>query len=81
MCTMEGWIIILGKLSLIKDGYPLKVAEYSFANKLGSEPAFSWWVHDVLRKRDRIFSKLNSRYLRREEQVWNCYTEDSKRGT
>jgi hypothetical protein len=75
--TTRGWklcvqwkegLLTWEKLSLLKDGYPLEVAEYAVANKLGSEPACNWWVHDVLRRRDRILSKLNSRYLRREEK-------------
>jgi hypothetical protein len=56
------------KLSLLKEGYPIEVAEYAVANKLLSEPAFAWWANDVLRKRDRILSKLNTRYMRREEK-------------
>jgi hypothetical protein len=31
-------------------------------NKIASEPAFNWWVHDVLRKRNRIISKVKSKY-------------------
>jgi hypothetical protein len=44
------------------------VAEYATANKLVSEPAFTWWAKDVLRKRERILSKLNTRYVRSEEK-------------
>jgi Reverse transcriptase (RNA-dependent DNA polymerase) len=75
--TTKGWKLCVRwkdgslsweKLSLIKDGYPIELAEYAIANKLSSEPAFAWWVNDVLKKRDRIISRLNSRYMRREEK-------------
>jgi hypothetical protein len=59
----------LEKLALMKEGNPIEVAEYAMANKLSSEPAFNWWVNDVLRRRERILSRLNTRYMRREENL------------
>jgi hypothetical protein len=56
------------RLASLKDGYPIQVAEYAVANQLASEPAFSWWVTDVLRRRERLISKIKTRYLRREEK-------------
>ena len=38
------------------------MAKYAVLNKIASEPAFNWWVKSVLRKRDRIISKVKSRY-------------------
>jgi Reverse transcriptase (RNA-dependent DNA polymerase) len=70
--TTKGWRLCVRwkdgsltweKLALLKEGYPIEVAEYAVANKLITEPAFSWWAPNVLRKRDRI-----TRYLRREEK-------------
>jgi len=49
----------------LKESYPIQVAEYAVANKLAEEPAFAWWISDVLRKRDRIISKVKSRYWKR----------------
>ena len=46
----------------LKESYPVQVAEYAVANKLAEEPAFAWWISDVLKKRDRIISKVKSRY-------------------
>jgi hypothetical protein len=40
----------------------VQVAEYAVANKIAHEPAFNWWVHDVVRKRNRIISKVKSKY-------------------
>ena len=42
----------------------MQVAEYAATNKIAHEPAFNWWVHDVLRKRNRIISKVKSKYWR-----------------
>ncbi len=45
-------------LTDLKDSYPIQIAEYTMANKLANEPAFNWWVHTVLRKRNRIVAKV-----------------------
>jgi hypothetical protein len=46
----------------IKGSNPVQVAEYAVANKIAEEPAFTWWVRGVLRRRDRIIKKVKSRY-------------------
>ncbi len=40
------------------------MAEYAVNNRIADEPAFSWWVRQVLRKRDRVIAKVKSRYWR-----------------
>jgi hypothetical protein len=56
--TTKGWKLCVRwkdgtltweRLALMKDGYPIEVAEYAVANKLVSDPAFSWLVPGVLR--------------------------------
>jgi hypothetical protein len=47
----------------LKDSYPIQIAEYAMANKIANEPAFNWWVHTVLRKRNPIVAKVK-RYWR-----------------
>ena len=42
----------------LKDSYPIQIAKYAMANKIANEPAFNWWVHTVLRKRNRIVAKV-----------------------
>jgi hypothetical protein len=42
----------------LKDSNPVELAEYAVANRIDQEPAFRWWVADVLRKRNRIIAKL-----------------------
>ena len=46
----------------LKQTHPVEVAEYATANKISEEPAFAWWVCDVLQKRNHIISKVASRY-------------------
>jgi DeoR/GlpR family transcriptional regulator of sugar metabolism len=47
----------------LKESDPVQVAEYVVANKLVSEPAFTWWVPFTLKKRDRIIWKLKHQRL------------------
>ena len=42
----------------MKEHYPVQTAEYAVSNNVDSEPAFNWWVGHVLKKRDRIISKV-----------------------
>jgi hypothetical protein len=46
----------------LKQSYPLEVAEYALANKIAEEPAFAWWVPYTLKKRERIISKVKTKY-------------------
>lgn len=38
------------------------------SNKLVSEPAFSWWVPNILRKKERIIKAMKKRYFRKMEK-------------
>ena len=71
--TTKGWEINLkwkdgsttwNKLKDIKDSYPVQPAEYAVENRVSQEPAFTWWVKFVLRKRDRIISKTQRYWLK-----------------
>ncbi|CAJ1928380.1 unnamed protein product [Cylindrotheca closterium] len=75
--TTKGWYLcaqILGDetewidLKTAKEAYPIQVAEYAVANKLVSEPAFSWWVPYTLKKRDRILKAVKRRALTRKTE-------------
>ena len=37
---------------------------YAVANRIQEEPAFAWWVKSVLRRRNRIISKVKKKYWR-----------------
>ena len=39
-----------------------KFTEYALISKNADEPAFKWWAHYTLRKRDRIISKVKARF-------------------
>ena len=43
---------------------PFELDEYSVANEISDEPDFNWWVKEILRHRDRIISKVKSKYWR-----------------
>jgi hypothetical protein len=70
--TTRGWSLLVSwkdgssdwvPVKDLKDAYPIQIAEYAVANKIANEPAFNWWVHTVLRKRNRIVAKVK-RYWR-----------------
>jgi hypothetical protein len=69
--TTKGWELLVEwkdgavswvPLKEIKESNPVEVAEYAIANKIDNEPAFAWWVKTVMKKRERIVSKLRKKY-------------------
>ena len=67
--TTKGWSLLVEwkeggsdwiPLKDLKESYPIEVAEYAKANKIAEEPAFAWWVNDVLKRRNQIISKIKS---------------------
>ena len=50
------------KLKDLKASNPIEVAEYAVANRIAEEPAFVWWVSHVIKKRNRIISKVKPKY-------------------
>jgi hypothetical protein len=72
--TTKGWDLLIEwkdgttsweALKDLKESNPVQVAEYAVLNELVAEPAFCWWIKDVLRRRDRIISKIKTRYHKR----------------
>jgi hypothetical protein len=72
--TTKGWELLVQwknsstswePLRNLKESYPIEVAECAIANKIAEEAAFSWWVKNTLRNRERILAKLKSRYWSR----------------
>jgi hypothetical protein len=68
--TTKGWKLLIQwkdgmsmweRLANLKESNPVQVAEYAVANKLTEEPAFIWWIKDVLQRRNRIISKVKAR--------------------
>jgi hypothetical protein len=68
--TTQGWNILVQwandtcqwiELKILKESNPVQVADCVRAHSIGEEPAFSWWVPYIFRKRDVIISAVNSR--------------------
>ena len=57
----ETWTL----LKDLKESYLVQTAEYAVEHRLSEEPAFAWWVKDVLKKRNRILSKVKTKYWQR----------------
>ena len=49
----------------LKHSNPVDLSEYTVANQFQEDPAFKWWVKDLLRQRDRIISKVKTIYWRK----------------
>ena len=71
--TTAGWKLMVEwkdgssqwiQLKDLKVSNPLELAEYAINNKLEREPAFHWWVRDVMSKRDRIIGKIAKQHRR-----------------
>ena len=56
----------------LKEAYPVQTAEYAVVAKIAMEPAFAWWVPYTLKKRNRIISKVKSKYWLRTHKfgIW-----------
>jgi len=52
------------RLAEIKDAYPVQVAEYVLAKGIAHEPAFNWWVHKVMERKERLIKRVKSKYWR-----------------
>ena len=50
----------------MKASNPLETAEFAVARGIHEEPAFAWWVDEVLKTRNRIINKIKSRYWKTE---------------
>ena len=48
-------------LKELKESYPLQVSEFAVARGLDKMPAFAWWVHYTLKKRDTIIASVRQR--------------------
>jgi hypothetical protein len=85
--TTKGWQLLLQwkdgsntwiPLKDLKESNPVDVVKYVVANKLVHEPAFAWWVPDVLRKRERIISAVKARYLKQTHKFGICMPKSVK---
>ena len=72
--TTKGWKFLVKwkdgsnswvPLKDVKESYPIDVVEYAVEMGIQDEPAFSWWIPHVLRKRRNIVSAVKSRMRRK----------------
>ena len=72
--TTKGWKFqVLSKdgstswvpLKDLKESFPVQTAEYAIRAGIDRLPAFVWWTPYVIRKRDRIISKVKSSYWKK----------------
>ena len=56
----------------MKESYPVQVAKYCVHSRISADPAFAWWVPYVLKKCNRIISKVKSKYWIRTHKfgIW-----------
>lgn len=75
--TTKGWELYVewkdggGNWIALKDlkhSYPVELADYAVENNIQDEPAFAWWVPWTRKKRDRIISKIKSKYWERSHK-------------
>ena len=62
---MEGWYHLLGKVSNLKESYPVELAKYAVTQGINHQPAFCWWVAHNLQKRDQIITTFKKHYHKR----------------
>ena len=55
----------MGTIECSKASNPV---EYAYSRNIQNEPAFGWWVHKVLKKRDSIVMKLKTNRRVKNEQ-------------
>ena len=64
-CTWKDGTTTWIPLKDLKESYPVETAEFASAMELTESPAFKWWVHHTLRKRDQIISKVQHRLVKK----------------
>ncbi|KAL7527783.1 hypothetical protein ACHAWF_002305 [Thalassiosira exigua] len=71
--TTKGWEMLVEwkggtsswlRLRDVKEASPVELAEYAVTMDLDKEPAFTWWVDYVSKKRKMIIKKAKSKYWR-----------------
>jgi hypothetical protein len=51
------------ELKTKKESNAVEVDEYALANQISHEPAFDWWVHDVIHRKKRLIKLSQTRFL------------------
>jgi hypothetical protein len=70
--TLSGWALKVEwrdgglawiELKIMKELNAVEVDEYALANQISYEPAFDWWVHDVIRRNKCLVKLSQTRFL------------------
>jgi hypothetical protein len=48
----------------LKHSFPIQTAEYILSRNLQDQPAFTWWVKQMLKKKERIIKAVNTQYIK-----------------
>ena len=48
-------------LQQVKNSNPVELADYAYRHGINDEPAFNWWTKHVIKKRERMTNKVQSR--------------------
>jgi hypothetical protein len=62
-CQWKDGSTTWGSLKDLKESHPLEMAEYTITQSIGHEPAFNWWVPQVLRLRKCIISLVKKQKM------------------
>jgi hypothetical protein len=60
------------QLKTMKELNAVEVDEYALANQILHEPAFDWWVHDVIRHKKRLIKLSQKRFLHPQYKYGIC---------
>ena len=55
-------------IKYIKEESPIDLYEYVVASQIADETVFYWWVPYTLKKRNRIISKVRTKYWRKNHK-------------
>ena len=75
--TTKGWEILIewkdGSMNWVvlkdaKESYSVQLAKFAISNRIAEEPAFTWWVPFMMKKRNRILAKMKSKYWLRSHK-------------
>jgi hypothetical protein len=67
--TNKGWQLLVEwndgttewlPLKDLKESHLIQVTEYAICNKIAEQPAFAYWVREVMRQRDRTIKKVKA---------------------
>jgi hypothetical protein len=79
--TLSGWALEVEwhdggmawiELKTMKESNAVEVVEYALANQISHEPAFDWWVHDVIHHKKRLIKLSQTRFPRPQYKYGIC---------